>query len=168
MLPSEHALSQRVLEFLIAHQDWFMLDIPPPPLRKPPHTTTEIDDDIAFVPSSDEEISGGWKLIGRDRPHRKTTVDCSGKSDRFHRSPSVQHLCSDNHGTLTEEDMSAVPESLSEQVGVTRRRTLPSSRRRGETSDSPVSQERSRLLRKQKRASSSQPGHIGKHETPPS
>ncbi|KAF9007583.1 Rho GTPase activation protein [Cyathus striatus] len=28
MSPKEHALSQRVLEFLIAHQDWFMLDIP--------------------------------------------------------------------------------------------------------------------------------------------
>ncbi|THV07248.1 Rho GTPase activation protein [Dendrothele bispora CBS 962.96] len=31
MSPTEHALSQRVLEFLIAQQDWFMLDIPPPP-----------------------------------------------------------------------------------------------------------------------------------------
>lgn len=30
MLPQEHALSQRVLEFLIAHQDWFMLDTPAP------------------------------------------------------------------------------------------------------------------------------------------
>uniref|UniRef100_A0A8H8CLS0 pyranose dehydrogenase (acceptor) n=1 Tax=Psilocybe cubensis TaxID=181762 RepID=A0A8H8CLS0_PSICU len=31
MSPQEHALSQRVLEFLIAQQDWFMLDISPPP-----------------------------------------------------------------------------------------------------------------------------------------
>ncbi|KAF8907295.1 hypothetical protein CPB84DRAFT_1744675 [Gymnopilus junonius] len=30
MSPQEHALSQRVLEFLIAQQDWFMLDISPP------------------------------------------------------------------------------------------------------------------------------------------
>jgi GTPase-activating protein SAC7 len=88
MMPSEHALSQRVLEFLIAQQDWFMLDIPPPPARKhgvPPHTsTTGIDDDIVLVPSSDEEISGGWKLVGRDRPkmpRRKTTVDRSGKAN---------------------------------------------------------------------------------------
>lgn len=86
MLPSEHALSQRVLEFLIAHQDWFMLDILPPPTRKQrvqPHTTTGIDDDIVLVPSSDEE-SSGWKLIGRDQPRmprRKTTVDRSGKSN---------------------------------------------------------------------------------------
>jgi len=31
MSPQEHALSQKVLEFLIAQQDWFMLDISPPP-----------------------------------------------------------------------------------------------------------------------------------------
>lgn len=31
MEPQEHQLSQKVLEFLIAQQDWFMLDIPPPP-----------------------------------------------------------------------------------------------------------------------------------------
>ncbi|KAJ3570488.1 hypothetical protein NP233_g4363 [Leucocoprinus birnbaumii] len=30
MLPAEHALSQQVLEFLIANQDWFMLDTPAP------------------------------------------------------------------------------------------------------------------------------------------
>ena len=29
--PSEHRLSQEVLEFLIDHDDWFMLDAPPPP-----------------------------------------------------------------------------------------------------------------------------------------
>lgn len=31
LTPKEHQLSQEVVEFLIAHQDWFMLDIPPPP-----------------------------------------------------------------------------------------------------------------------------------------
>ena len=31
LAPTEHQLSQDVLEFLIAHQDWFMLDTPPPP-----------------------------------------------------------------------------------------------------------------------------------------
>ena len=30
MIPTEHRLNQQVLEFLIAHQDWFMLDVPPP------------------------------------------------------------------------------------------------------------------------------------------
>ncbi|KAF8239691.1 Rho GTPase activation protein [Tricholoma matsutake] len=156
MLPSEHALSQRVLEFLIAQQDWFMLDIPPPPMRRhdalPRTTATEIDDEIVLVPSSVEKIPG-WKLGGRDRhkmPRRRTTVDRN-----------------DNRGTLTEEDMSPVSESSSEQIGVTRRRTLPSSRRRGDAPEGPFSQG-SRVLRKQKRASSSQPSRYGKPETPPS
>ena len=35
MSPKEHALSQSVLEFLIAQQDWFMLDIAPPPEGSP-------------------------------------------------------------------------------------------------------------------------------------
>ena len=89
MLPSEHALSQRVLEFLIAQQDWFMLDIPLLPTRKqtvPRHTSaTGIDDDTVLL-SSDEEIPGGWKLIGRDPPNmprRKTTMDGSSKSNKI-------------------------------------------------------------------------------------
>ena len=35
MSPQEHALSQSVLEFLIAQQDWFMLDIAPAPEGSP-------------------------------------------------------------------------------------------------------------------------------------
>jgi hypothetical protein len=31
--PAEHRLSQRVLEMLIAHQDWFITDVPPPSRR---------------------------------------------------------------------------------------------------------------------------------------
>ncbi|KAF5359605.1 hypothetical protein D9756_003102 [Leucocoprinus leucothites] len=48
MLPAEHALSQQVLEFLIANQDWFMLDTPAPnpslvspPLSNSNPTTTQ-------------------------------------------------------------------------------------------------------------------------------
>lgn len=33
MSPEHHKLSQEVVEFLIEHQDWFMLDIPPPPRK---------------------------------------------------------------------------------------------------------------------------------------
>lgn len=54
-----------------------MLDIPPPLVKISPHISAEIDD-TALVPSSDEEISSGWKLVGRDRPHRKTTADYTG------------------------------------------------------------------------------------------
>ena len=87
MLPSEYALSQRVLEFLIAQQDRFMLDIPPPPTRKQnvlQHISTTGTDDDAVLQSTDEELSGGWKLVGRDPSNvarRKTTVNGSGKSN---------------------------------------------------------------------------------------
>jgi hypothetical protein len=72
MLPREHDLSQRVLEFLIAQQDWFMLEIPPPP-RPVEVTTTSpigIDEDILMHPSSDEgeesPDGGGWQLVGKE------------------------------------------------------------------------------------------------------
>ena len=57
-----------MLEFLIKHQDWFMLDIPPPPTSSAaragagdaaPASPTDL------FASSDEEM-GGWKLVGRD------------------------------------------------------------------------------------------------------
>lgn len=82
--PQEHQLSQDVLEFLIKHQDWFMLDIPTPPISRPmpdgaaavPTTDTTAD----LLVSSDEE-SGGWKLISRDVPksigRRRTTTERS-------------------------------------------------------------------------------------------
>jgi hypothetical protein len=72
MSPREHDLSQKVLEFLIAQQDWFMLDIPPPPRQVKLSTLAPIDsstEDILMQPSSDEggdsPLSGGWKLVGK-------------------------------------------------------------------------------------------------------
>ena len=64
--PKEHQLSQEVLEFLIAHQDWFMLDIPPPPAKAKTSAAGEEMDDMALVSSSDDDRStvGGWKLVG--------------------------------------------------------------------------------------------------------
>jgi len=142
MSPGEHALSQKVLEFLIAHQDHFMLDIPPPPidsLGSPPPALSDIED-ITVVPSSDEEqshVGGGWKLVNRVRPsisRRRTTADSS-----------------DSHGILNEGSMSPVPESPSGNSApvMKRSRTLPS-RRKGSASDG---EEHPRVLRKQKRAS---------------
>jgi GTPase-activating protein SAC7 len=70
MMPKEHGLSQDVLEFLIAHQDWFMLDIPPPPQSSA--SMGEIQDDVEVMPSSDEEVGGGWKLVDRTDSMRIT------------------------------------------------------------------------------------------------
>lgn len=87
MLPHEHALSQQVLEFLIAQQDWFMLDIPPPPHHEPgsPLSGTSRGSDIDALPTSDDEhshVGGGWKLIGTKEKssvvRRRTTIERSG------------------------------------------------------------------------------------------
>ena len=81
MLPREHQLSQNVLEFLIAHQDWFMLDIPPPP-QPSISTIHRLTDDVDIMPSSDDEIGGGWKLVNRGDSmkirRRRTMTERSG------------------------------------------------------------------------------------------
>lgn len=64
MQPKEHKLSQEVLEFLIAHQDWFMLDVAPPRAAGARLMGSDEEGDVAL--SSDEEANGGtWSLIGR-------------------------------------------------------------------------------------------------------
>ena len=65
--PSEHRLSQEVLEFLIAHQDWFMLDTPPPPVL-PPTSSRSLTPPLspgASVSVSDDEGPEGWRIIDR-------------------------------------------------------------------------------------------------------
>lgn len=52
MSPKEHRLSQEVLEFLIAHQDWFMLDVPPPPRN----------DSVMLGASTPMATSSPWEL----------------------------------------------------------------------------------------------------------
>lgn len=79
MLPGEHALSQKVLEFLIEHQDWFILDVPPP---SQPESGAPFRDDITVVDEERSGVGGAWRLIGRDRPdlpRRRTTMECSGE-----------------------------------------------------------------------------------------
>lgn len=65
----------------------------------------------------------------------------------------------DKDSSMAEGDMSPVAESPGSQVtfGVTRSRTLPSSRGKHSAPEGAATQERARVLRKQKRASSSQP-----------
>lgn len=65
--PTEHKLSQEVLEFLIAHQDWFMLDVTPPPARGAGYVGS--DEETDMIATSDEETNGGsWRLIGKAEP----------------------------------------------------------------------------------------------------
>ena len=84
LAPAEHQLSQDVLEFLIKHQDWFMLDIPPPPTTRPSDSavTVPMAEPAGDLLASSDEESGGWKLISRDVPksigRRRTTTERSG------------------------------------------------------------------------------------------
>jgi len=140
MSPTEHDLSQRVLEFLIAQQDWFMLDIPPPPPNEPgsPH---EWDEDLDM--EGEEPVGGSWRVVEQRGPTvppmtRRKTTDDSFEAPRG------------REGDLS--PVNETPEDAAAAVTVTRRRTLPSGRRGGD--DGP---HRPKLLKKQKRSSSSQP-----------
>ncbi|TEB04114.1 Rho GTPase activation protein [Coprinellus micaceus] len=66
MAPHEHALSQKVLEFLIAHQDHFMLEIPPVPQRR---GSGQQQQQQQTTPQHSQSISnptrGGWKLVSK-------------------------------------------------------------------------------------------------------
>lgn len=162
MLPGEHALSQQVLEFMIAHQDSFVLDIPPVPAEHPKSardSATDIDD-VETVPTDEErsQLSAGRKFVAKDRPklpRRRTTAESSGGMSRL---PSLHTLAqlefaSDNKVGMME--MSPIPETPTTNkvaFGVARSRTLPSSHKKGVAPD-----ERARVLKKHKRASSSQP-----------
>jgi hypothetical protein len=172
MSPQEHQLSQDVLEFLIAQQDWFLLDIPPPPQSAHISAEEEEDDDDFFmVPSSDEDNAqpGSWKLVGKERRKvvRRRTAD-KGTCENFEHFISfpTEPLNQDTPDAITQKpsegsDLSPVaevpPSPMDGQVaaGVTRRRTLPSSHERGDSQN--AAPERARVLRKQKRTSTSQP-----------
>jgi len=91
MSPELHRLSQEVVEFLIEHQDWFMLDIPPPPRQDeilaaansansnakensavkhrstPVNGKVEIPEDVYLGPMTsddDKDGGGGWRMVG--------------------------------------------------------------------------------------------------------
>ncbi|KAI6155226.1 Rho GTPase activation protein [Pisolithus tinctorius] len=162
--PSEHQLSQEVLEFLIAHQDWFLLDIPPPP-RTQPYTSwhpprqsrfstapqNDEDPDLVVVPSSDDEPpnANGWRLADRRRriTRRRTTHEHVDSQD-WVVPPTPQEL------SPVAERPSSTTSSI---LGVVRSRTLPSRRDRvgadEEFNSLNDDGRRARVLRKQKRLS---------------
>ncbi|THH13143.1 hypothetical protein EW146_g7044 [Bondarzewia mesenterica] len=132
LTPREHQLSQEVLEFLIAHQDWFMLDIPPPPRSARADPAGEEVDDMGMMSSSDEDpaTAGGWKLVGgpsegerRRIARRRTTTE---------RERERQRTDADrDRGGGGDAGLPPVHESpvrCEGSPGVTRSRTLPSTR----------------------------------------
>src|SRR6266404_5093806 len=115
--PAEHQLSQDVLEFLIAHQDWFMLDTPPPPAFPPTPArslTPPISpyDASARTSVSDGEGPDGWRIIQR---HQRTAAP--GMTSRSGQQQQQQQQQQGEKGKGG---------GASPQV-ITRSRTLPSS-----------------------------------------
>ncbi|KAJ7168453.1 Rho GTPase activation protein [Mycena filopes] len=155
MSPTEHDLSQRVLEFLIAQQDWFMLDIPPPPQNEPGSPESwDVDAGVDEVVDDDHSpVGGAWNLVTTTPPmtRRKTTADSS----------SLDVPRSERDGDLSPVAESPGVGADGEPLGgasVTRRKTLPTRKTPPENEQQQQQQpHRPKVLRKQKRSSSSQP-----------
>lgn len=163
MSPKEFELSQSVLEFLIAHQDHFMLDISPSlddTVRSPrPHAQS-----ADVVPSSAEEIShispSSWNLVNhisvRPMARRRTTTGRRHLTYPFFASRIHTHL-SENPGLINVNvvpiQMSPVTEHPLDRPGdgIKRSRTMPT-RRKGADGEAPP-----RVLRKQRRIPATQP-----------
>ncbi|KAI9439714.1 Rho GTPase activation protein [Lactarius indigo] len=117
--PSEHQLSQDVLEFLIAHQDWFMLDTPTPAFPPAPSRSfTPPYDTGARTSVSDGEGPDGWRIIQRhQRTADERTRTAASNKDRTAVAPQQQS-------------------SVGAPAGIVRSRTLPTSRKgRSSTAD---------------------------------
>ncbi|TDL25720.1 Rho GTPase activation protein [Rickenella mellea] len=185
MSPKEHELSQRVLEFLIAHQDWFMLDIPPPPTSRQNSTVMSSpipadDDDVHVMPSSEDEErssagSSGWKLVERGKKigRRRTLSDhvaststsAGAATEAVQKAASVTILSplkpsAGIGGKMERGELSPVAEqppegSLVRGASVTRSRTMPT--RRKDSKDSDREERPQNVLKKQKRQSSGPP-----------
>ncbi|PCH39398.1 Rho GTPase activation protein [Wolfiporia cocos MD-104 SS10] len=145
LAPQEHQLSQDVLEFLIAHQDWFMLDIPPPPTRSDSSATVPAVSELADLASSDEEQSSGWKMVRRDSVpprimRRRTTTE----------HPGAERLAKPTELGELSPVLESPPSRQESTVSVTRSRTLPPQKSRPQISDE---ERHAKLVKKQKRTS---------------
>ncbi|KIL67540.1 hypothetical protein M378DRAFT_9318 [Amanita muscaria Koide BX008] len=161
--PHEHTLSQKVLEFLIDHQDWFMLDIPPPTQSErgsSRSSTPKFGHDLVLSKEQDD-----WCYIDKlpasppKVTRRKTTMEHRTETDFIDAMFRLE-----TQDKLTGRDLAPISESplsdkSSSNVGVGRSQTLPPRSRaftvsaigivaNGNTSNA----EKSRVLRKQKRA----------------
>jgi len=162
--PHEHALSQKVLEFLLIHQDWFMLDISPPTRSEKNSRSSTPQPGHGFVLVTKDSVDdNNWSPLNKGgaspvMTRRKTTLE--------HRSETAYvdaaFRLETREGNLSPVSESPKFEKTSSNVGVNRSRTLPPSRTRGFSmpvlggSTESKHADKTRVLRKQKRASSSQ------------
>jgi GTPase-activating protein SAC7 len=170
--PQEHQLSQDVLEFLIEHQDWFMLEIPPPSATKNAQAPAGMESVDIAIGSGDE--LGAWQLgrsgsgkISRRRTtsERQGSGECDSLGSRFHALRDVIGLnivlFAEAPGRMRGEadNLSPVLETPPSREGtavtVTRSRTMPSSRgtRNRSGNISTDDETHPKVLKKQKRVS---------------
>jgi len=135
MSPEQHQLSQQVLEFLIAQQDWFMLDIAPPTGGR-----ERIEGEDEGGPFSDDEE--GWNLVdrGKVRLERRRTTSASERTRTADDVASPLSPTADPDSAVARSepprsanDLSPVSEksvTLASSATVSRSRTLPSGSRR--------------------------------------
>jgi GTPase-activating protein SAC7 len=149
--PSEHRLSQDVLEFLIAHQDWFMLDTPPPPalLSAPSRSLTPpLTSHSAGVSVSDDEGPEGWRIIDR---HQRLPGERANNSA----GPSTPQMTTTNKGEKGKERAQMSPPVTGRnksQPIISRSRTVPTPRK-GHRNTALLVDGAPALLRKARRAS---------------
>jgi hypothetical protein len=127
--PAAHTLSQRVLETLIAHQDWFMADVPPPP-RNDSVVLAAGAGEAQPMPSAGDPTRprstaalSGWSVIEPEddaaRVTRRRTLAEQGGRAQFELPADLSPL--DEAAADGAEDV-----VLGGDVTVTRSRTLPS------------------------------------------
>ena len=121
MSPQEHALSQSVLEFLIAQQDWFMLDIAPPPEGSPTASWDQgVRGNTGFEGKWKEGEVGGHSREGVETPNAHAEAGPSmqrgqvGPSKNPHPQPqSHPHAPSPRQAHNAQSQPSLLPQSQS-------------------------------------------------------
>ncbi|GJJ08378.1 hypothetical protein Clacol_002592 [Clathrus columnatus] len=138
--PEQHKLSQDVLEFLIAHQDWFMLDMPPPPrdvgqLSPIPRETSE-SPVIIDRPSEEDLITGQGRERDERRSRRRGRRRATSVSERSSQPSSPmasppRPSSMERPSLLDSRNNSNSTVTTSRNVSVARSRTMPSRPRIG-------------------------------------
>jgi len=163
--PDQHKLSQDVLEFLIAHQDWFMLDIPPPPSSvaglSPTGSGGIGESPVLVTRPTDDEWKAEEAARGRSRNQRdqrsaqRSRRRATSVSERLSgpstpTTPSPRQSTADRGGLVEGYMGEMATLTRTGSANMTRSKTLPPARARiGEGSGTTSGDERQRkVLRK--------------------